>query len=50
MTNRVDNPKRPSERKYLTREDIRRRVDAWVAADPAYFARLKERYGKPKAK
>ena len=50
MTSRVDNAKRPSERKYLTREEIRRRLDAWEAADPQYFARLNRRYGKPKAK
>ena len=50
MINRADNPKRPPARKYLTREEIRRRLDAWEAADPQYFARLKKRYGKPKTK
>ena len=50
MTNRVDNVKRPSERKCLTREEIRRRLDTWEAADPQYFARLKKRYGAPEAK
>jgi hypothetical protein len=38
------------DRDYLSRDDIRRRLDAWEAADPQYFARLKKRYGKPKTK
>jgi hypothetical protein len=37
-------------RKYLTREMIRRQLKAMEAADPAYFARLKERYEKSKTK
>ena len=37
-------------RNYLTREMIRRQLKAMEAADPAYFARLKERYEKSKTK
>lgn len=37
-------------RRYLSREDIRHLLDAWEAADPQYFARLKRRYGKPQTK
>ena len=50
MTKETQPPKVQPRRNYLTREMIRRRLDAWEAADPQYFARLKKRYGKPKTK
>ena len=37
-------------RSHLSRREIRRRIEAWVLADPVYFSKLKARYGKPKTK
>ena len=50
MTRETQPPKVQPRRNYLTREMIRRQLKAMEAADPAYFARLKERYEKSKTK
>ena len=50
MTKETLSHKVQPKRNYLTREMIRRQLKAMEAADPAYFARLKERYEKSKTK
>jgi hypothetical protein len=50
MIKETQPPKVPARRIYLTREMISRQLKAMEAADPAYFARLKERYEKSKTK
>lgn len=50
MINKSHPHKVQPRRYYLTREIIRRQLEALEAADPAYFERLKKRYEKLKTK
>lgn len=50
MAKKADIPRLTRLCKYQSRDEIRKRISAWEAAEPQYFAQLRKRYGKPKAR